>query len=105
MDDEKSSGVVIRISMDTADKQCAYLIFLSFPAYITWQLEGHIQQSSRSSVHYVNTRAHRPVPFPIHGICIWPSLLCVPRIFSVVCCLIRFSVYHDNTFDLPGCVS
>jgi len=34
MDDEKASGVATRISMDSANKQCAYLIFLSFPAYI-----------------------------------------------------------------------
>jgi hypothetical protein len=34
MDEEKASGVVIRTSLDTADKQCACLIFISFHTYI-----------------------------------------------------------------------
>lgn len=34
MDEEKSSGVVIRISTDTVDKQCVCLIFIPLSAYI-----------------------------------------------------------------------
>ncbi len=60
MDEEKASGVVIRTSLDTADKQCACLIFISFHTYIL-----------RS----------------------WKT------VFG------KGLIYHDNSFDLPRCLS
>lgn len=105
MDEEKASGVVIRTSMDTNDKQCVCLIFIPFSCLHLGQLEGHFEQSSRPPLQDVHIRAHCPTSWFIHGICVWPPLLYVPRIFSLVYCLIRFSIYYDNACDLPRRVS
>ena len=83
MDEEKASGVVIRISTDTVDKQCVCLIFISLFCLYPGQLEDYFEQSSRSPLQDVHIRAHRPTSWFIHGICIWPPLLYVPRPFSI----------------------
>lgn len=105
MDEEKVSGVTIRISTDTSDRRCVYLLFRSSHPYV---LDRWKAVFSKALIRPFRLFIYEPIVqlLGLYMAFVYGLLYCTHSESSqVVCYLTCLSIYHDDTFDLPRRVS
>jgi len=104
IDEEKAPGVPIRISMETVDRQCVDHIFILSHAYISGSWGAIF---SKGLIRPFKLLVYEPIVqlLGLYMAYVYGILYCTHlRVSSILCCLTRFSIHHDNTVDLRRCI-
>ena len=104
MDEEKAPGVPIRISMETTDRQCVDHIFILSHAYLSGSWGTVI---SKGLTRPFKLLIYEPIVqlLGLYMAYVYGILYCTHLgVSSILCCLTRFSIHHDNTVDIRICI-
>ncbi len=105
MDEEKASGLVIRTSVDTADKQSVCHIFTSSHSYILCSWKAIF---SKGLVRPIKLFIYEPIVqlLGLYMAFVYGLLYCMHH--NLLSCMPSykfFIIYNHDPFDLPRCLS